>query len=172
MANEMYKNEQEFISLKGGVLSYLQRDINQLFNSKDIEADFVNFSTPGKGSDSTWVYIKVYYTWYDDEDDLFGHEADVKVAYEIDKKLFTRDPHMMTILDYNAKLNGLKHKISDIDLVKLRILYTLYFITKSIQANNLPSIISLPTKKWLVVRQKSDGTLAWDKQPDPPGGGY
>ena len=50
MENEfMFKNKNEYIQLAGGVLSYLQRDINKLLKSKDLNAEFINISTDKDG---------------------------------------------------------------------------------------------------------------------------
>jgi hypothetical protein len=58
----MFKDLDDFVRLKGGVLSYLQRDIDKLLKIKDLDAEFVNIATPGKSYGKTWLLFKVYYT--------------------------------------------------------------------------------------------------------------
>jgi hypothetical protein len=47
-ASFMFKDLEEFTQIKAGVLSYLQRDIDKLLKTKDLDAEFVNIATPGK----------------------------------------------------------------------------------------------------------------------------
>ena len=50
MENEfMFKDNKEYIQLIGGVLSYLQRDIEKLLESKLLDATFMNFGTDRDG---------------------------------------------------------------------------------------------------------------------------
>jgi hypothetical protein len=44
----MFKDLEELAQIKAGVLGYLQRDIDKLLKTKDLDAEFVNIATPGK----------------------------------------------------------------------------------------------------------------------------
>lgn len=167
----MYNNRAEYTQIIGGVLSYLQRDIDKLFDYHDIDAEFMNFeSTEVYGYPTTWVYFKVYYTWYNGPEDEMGNYDEVKVGYAIDTRLFVRNDERMQAIDRWANLAGKQNKLSDVDLVKLRVLYSILMICQSIQEDNLPGLISLPTKKWLKVENNNDGGLVWDKVDHAPGG--
>ena len=166
----MFKDLEEFTKLKGGVLSYLQRDIDKLIKTKGLDAEFVNIATPGKSYERTWLLFKVYYTIYKDEYDMFGTEKSVYFCYPIQQNLFTRDPDLMDILDRQANIAGRQDKLSDIDLVKVRILYHIYNIIKSIQEDNLPATIQLPTKKYIVVEYADAGNLFYELKDNLPGG--
>ena len=168
MANYMFKNDSEFTKLKAGVFGYLQRDIDKLIKSKTFDAEFVNFAM-GSGDHTSWIYLKVFYTIYEDEDDMLGTEHKVYVAYRVGQNLFTRDPGYMVLLDRLAKLSGKQNGLDDISLVKLRILFSLFMIMKCINEDNVPATVSLPTKKWLVIRQKDTGELSWTKEAIAPG---
>ena len=163
----MFKDENELRSLQGGVFGYLQRDINRLFESKHFDAEFMNFAQ-SQSENTSWIYLRVYYTWYKDADDMLGTYDSLKIAYRVGINLYTRDNSVMSIVDRMAGLNRIKNKLSDINLVKLRILYSIGSIIESIQTDNVPSNL-LPTKKWIVVRQKDDGSLSWTKENDAPG---
>lgn len=164
----MFKDLDDFVKLKGGVLSYLQRDIDKLIKMKDLDAEFVNIATPGKSYGMTWLLFKVYYTWFEDADDMLGNYAHVYFAYPIQQNLFTRDHDLMTILDGQAKIQGRQDKLSDIDLVKVRILYHIFHIINSIQNDSLP--IKLPTKKYIVVDYADAGNLFYELKDRLPGG--
>jgi hypothetical protein len=58
----MFKDLEELAQIKAGVLGYLQRDIDKLLKTKDLDAEFVNIATPGKAYGRTWLLFKVYYT--------------------------------------------------------------------------------------------------------------
>ena len=138
--------------------------------TKDLDAKFVNIATPGKSWGRTWLLFKVYYTWYEDADDMLGNYEYVFFAYPIQQALFTRDPDLMNILDRQAKIQGRQDKLSDIDLVKVRILYHIFYIIKTIQEDNLPASIKLPTKKCIVVDYASAGNLFYELKDNLPGG--
>ena len=166
----MFKNPEELTQIKAGVLGYLQRDIDKLVNTKDLDADFVNIATPGRAYETTWLLLRVYYTWYADANDLLGQYDDVLVAYPIQQNLFTRDHDLMRFLDRQANIAGRQNKLSDVDLVKVRILYHLYNIIKNIEEDNLPGNIMLPTKKCIVINYADDGDLFYELKDRLPGG--
>ena len=167
----MFNNRNEYNIILGGVLSYLQRDIDKLFDYHDIDAEFMNFETVEVyGQPTTWVYFRVYYTWYKDANDEMGNYDEVKVGYAINPGLFVRDDERMEALDRWANIAGKQNKLSNVELVKLRILYSMYMICQDIQEDNLPSLITLPTKKWLKVQNNSEGHLVYDKVDHAPGG--
>lgn len=168
----MFKNLDEFAQIKAGVLSYLQRDIDKLLKTKDLDAEFVNIATPGKAYERTWLLFKVYYTQFKDADDMLGSYEHVFFAYPIQQNLFTKDPDLMNLLDRQAKIQGRQDRLSDIDLVKVRILYHIFYIIKSIQEGNLPSTIQLPTKKYIVVNYADAGNLLYELKDHLPGGFY
>lgn len=166
----MFKDLEELAQIKAGVLGYLQRDIDKLLKTKDLDAEFVNIATPGRAYGKTWLLFKVYYTWFKDADDMLGTEETVFFAYPIQQSLFTRDPDLMDILDGQANIAGRQDKLSDIDLVKVRILYHLFYIIKSIQEDNLPSNIQLPTEKYIEIDYASAGNLFYKLKDNLPGG--
>ena len=49
----MFKDLNELTQIKAGVLGYLQRDIDKLLTTKDLDAEFVNIASPGKGYERT-----------------------------------------------------------------------------------------------------------------------
>ena len=169
-ATFMFKDLDDFVKLKGGVLSYLQRDIEKLIKMKDLDAEFVNIATPGRSYGMTWLLFKVYYTWFEDADDMVGNYEHVYFAYPIQQNLFTRDRDLMTILDGQAKIQGRQDKLSDIDLIKVRILYHIFHIINCIQEENLPANIKLPTKKYIVVDYADAGNLFYELKDRLPGG--
>ena len=166
----MFKDLNELVSLKGGVLSYLQRDIDKLIKTKDLDAEFINIATPSKSYERTWLLFKVYFTKFKDEDDMLGDYQSVYFAYPIQQNLFTRDPDLMDILDGQAGILMKRDKLSDIDLVKVRILYHIYHIIKCIQEDNLPATIQLPTKKYIIIGYADAGNLDWMLKDNLPGG--
>ena len=166
----MFKDLDELTQIKAGVLGYLQRDIDKLLKSKDLDAEFVNIATPGQSWKRTWLLFKVYYTWYKDTDDTLGTYDHVYFAYPIQQNLFTRDLDLMDIVDRQAKIIGKQDKLSDIDLVKVRILYHIFSIIKSIQEDNTPENIELPTKKYIVIDYADAGNLYWSLKDNLPGG--
>ena len=134
MENEfMFKDNKEYIQLIGGVLSYLQRDIDKLLKSKWLNAEFMNFGSDKNGV--TWILFKVYYTVYKDKDDVLGKDYDVLFVYPITTQLFTRHPERMTLVDKAANILSRKNNLSNIELVKLRILYHIFKSIQSIQDN-------------------------------------
>jgi hypothetical protein len=76
----------------------------------------------------------------------------------------------MDIVDGQARIQGRQDRLSDIDLVKVRILYHIYNIIKSIQEDNLPATIQLPTKKYIVVEYADAGNLFYELKDNLPGG--
>lgn len=166
----MFKDLDELTQIKAGVLGYLQRDIDKLLHTKDLDAEFVNIASPGKGYERTWLLFKVYYTKFKDADDMLGDYQSVYFCYPIQQNLFTRDPDLMDILDSQARIATKKDKLSDIDLVKVRILYHIFHIIKCIQEDNLPANIKLPTKKYIVLEYADAGNLYWSLKDNLPGG--
>lgn len=169
-ASFMFKDLEELTQIKAGVLSYLQRDIDKLLKTKDLDAEFVNIATPGKSWGRTWLLFRVYYTKFKDADDILGNYEHVFFAYPIQQNLFTRDPDLMDILDGQAKIQGRQDRLSDIDLVKVRILYHIFYIIKSIQEDDLPADIKLPTKKYIVINYADAGNLYYELKDNLPGG--
>ena len=169
-ASFMFKDLEELTQIKAGVLSYLQRDVDKLLKTKALDAEFVNIATPGKSYERTWLLFKVYYTNFKDTDDMLGNYEHVFFAYPIQQNLFTRDPELMDILDKQANIAGRQDKLSDIDLVKVRILYHIFHIIKCIQEDNLPADIKLPTKKYIVVEYADAGNLYYELKDNLPGG--
>ena len=167
-AEFMFKTLEELASLKASVFGYLQRDIDKLIDTKYLDAEFMNFSQPAKPYNTSWIYIKANYTWYDNADDMFGHDAHVKVAIPIGQNLFTRDPDLMDILDKQAKIYDVRDRFNDIDLVKVRILYLIYRIVKDIETDNTG--LRLPTKKWIVMKLADAGNYYLDTADSAPGG--
>ena len=166
-AGYMFEDQKEFLQLQAGIFGYLQRDIDKMLDKHDLDAEFVNFSQSERETGVSWILMKVYYTWYEDEDDMIGKYDNIKVAYRLGKSLYTRDPEAMRIIDQQAKLAGRQDRLSDIDLVKLRILYTLFQIIKCVQEDGVPLDFA-GTKKYLIVRQNDDGTINWKKEATLP----
>ena len=164
MENEfMFKDNKEYLQLLGGVLSYLQRDIDKLLESKWLDATFMNFGTDKDGV--TWILFKVYYTVFKDKDDVLGKDKDVLLVYPITYQLFTRHPQRMTQVDAAAKILSRKSNLSNIDLVKLRILYHIFSAIKDIQNRNYKA----PTK--IIEADYSDsGELKYSFRTYLPGG--
>lgn len=162
----MFNSEKEFVALKANVLGYLQRDIEKLLDMHYFEATFMNFAGTGKSSGITWIYLKVDFIYFKDEDDL-GTEARAKVAYPIDKELFTRDPTMMREVDACAKIAGKQDTLSDRDLVKVRILNHIFQICQAFETDGVP--LDLPVKGWITLEYTHDGKLIWRAQPQVPG---
>ena len=101
---------------------------------------------------------------------MLGSYEHVFFAYPIQQNLFTRDPDLMDILDGQAKIQGRQDRLSDIDLVKVRILYHIFHIIKCIQEDQLPATIKLPTKKYIVVEYADAGNLFYELKDNLPGG--
>ena len=164
MENEfMFKDNKEYLQLLGGVLSYLQRDIDKLLESKWLDATFMNFGTDKDGV--TWILFKVYYTVYKDKDDVLGKDKDVLLVYPITYQLFTRHPQRMTQVDAAAKILSRKSNLSNIDLVKLRILYHIFKAIQSIQNYSYEE----PTKV-IVANYSDSGELKYSFRTYLPGG--
>ena len=162
----MFKDEKEFVELKANVLGYLQRDIEKLIDMHYLDASFMNFAGSGKSSGTTWIYLRVNFIYFKDADDL-GTEAHAKVAYPIEKELFTRDPAMMRSVDACANISGKQDKLSDRDLVKLRILNHIFQICQDFDTDGVP--LDLPVKGWITLEYLHDGKLIWNTQPNAPG---
>ena len=163
----MFNNQKELLELQAGVFGYLQRDIDKLLDKHYLDAEFMNFSQSNKDTGYSWIYLKVYYIWYDDTDDELGHYDELKVAYRLSKSLYTRDTNAMYVIDTMAGLNGKQDKLSNVDLVKLRILYSIFHIIKCIDNDCVPLDFA-GTKKWIIVRQKDDGSITWTKEDHSP----
>lgn len=164
MENEfMFKDKNEYIQLAGGVLSYLQRDINKLLKSKDLNAEFINIGTDKDGV--TWLLFKVYYTTYKDDDDMFGKEHYIWLVYPITELLFTRHKERMVYVDKNANILSKRDHLSDIDLVKLRILYHIFMAIQTIQKANFKF-----SKKVIIADYSYGGVLTYSVKDNLPGG--
>lgn len=166
-AEFMFKTLEELASLKAGVFSYLQRDIDKLIDTKYLDAAFMNFSQPAKPYNTSWIYIKVNYIWYDGSEDDVENYASAKVAIPVGQNLFTRDPDLMDILDKQAKIYDVRDRFNDIDLVKVRILFLIYRAVKDFEEDNIP--IELPTKNWIVMEVADAGNYDWKEQQHAPG---
>ena len=165
----MFKSLEEFASLKAAVFGYLQRDVDKLIEKKDLDAEFVNFSQPAKAYNMSWIYIRAFYTWYDDEEDMFGHETYAKVAIPVGQNLFTRDPELMDILDRWAKVYGIRDRFSDVDLVKVRILYLIYRAVKDVEEDNLMIDLTTLGKKWVIMEVADAGNYYYKSSNNAPG---
>lgn len=167
MENEfMFKNKNEYIQLAGGVLSYLQRDINKLLKSKDLNAEFINIGTDKDGV--TWLLFKVYYTIYKDDDDMFGKEHYVLLVYPITELLFTRHKERMVYVDRNANILSRRNNLSDIDLVKLRILYHIFTAIQAIQKTTQKTNLKF-VEKAIIADYSTGGVLTYDIKNNLPG---
>lgn len=162
----MFKNLEEFVQIKAGVFSYLQRDIDKLLNTKELDAEFMNFSQPAKASDRSWIYIKAYYTWYKDADDVLGTYDTLKIAIPVGRNLFTRDPDLMDILDKQAGIYSIRDHFNNIDLVKVRILFIIYRALKDLEIDAQP--VSTIGKKWAIIEVADAGNTYWKVSDYPP----
>ena len=167
--NSMFRNEKEFVAIKAGVLGYLQRDIDNLFNKKDIDAEFVNIASSNKPYGLTWLLIRVFYAIREENEDVVNwNRESVLVAYPIQQNLFTRDPNNMQIVDEGAKIIGKQNNLSDIDLVKVRILRHIFEFTSTIQENNSP--VKLIPGNHIILSYADAGNLDWKVSKSLPGG--
>ena len=155
----MFKNIGEFVKLKAGVFSYLQRDIDKLLDTKDLDAEFMNFSQPAKSYNRSWIYLRAYYTWYEDENDDLGTYDTLKIAIPVGQNLFTRDPDVMDQLDREAGVYSVRDRFNNIDLVKVRILFIIYKVLKDIEHDTVP--VSTIGKKWAIIEIADAGNLYW-----------
>lgn len=162
----MFKSLEEFASLKAGVFSYLQRDIDKLIDTKYLDASFMNFSQPAKPYNMSWIYMRAEYIWYDESEE--EHTDTLKLAIPVGQNLFTRDPDLMDILDKQAKIYSVRDRFNDIDLVKVRILFLIYRAVKDVEEDSIP--IELPTKNWIVMEVADAGNYGWKEQQHAPGG--
>ena len=162
MENEfMFKDKNEYIQLAGGVLSYLQRDINKLLKSKNLNAEFINIGTDK--DNVTWLLFKVYYTTYKDNNDMFGKESYIWLVYPITELLFTRHPERMTYVDKKANILSRRDNFSDIDLVKLRILYHIFTAIQAVQKASFKI-----SKRVIIADYSTGGVLTYDIKDNLP----
>lgn len=134
---QMFDTLEDYAKLRTEVFNVFKFKITKFIQDKglDIIFDEADYQTIGISSPvDVWFRVHVI----DRNDDIT--ERTVRVRLRIGQHYYTRDDESMWIIDNAGHFFSLKKKLSDVDLVLLRIFYSILHITDKIVRDKVPSI--------------------------------
>ena len=150
---DMYQTSAEFKKLREEVFSTIEKQFNHLVTLKNLNAKFL-----GVVEENINWYICV---------ETQTKLGPVKIAYKLGIRLFSRDPEGMRQVDAEAGIAGKLQAFSDIEILRLRILYVLFSTIEKVSQNkiNIGGKLAerIEEKCWLIVFVRfSSGKLDYD----------
>lgn len=149
--NLMWETKEQYKKLWDEVWAFFQDDIDKLIKVKQLPAEFMNVTFHHK-SGKFAILLKVA--------TQAGH---VKVCYITTPSIFSRDPDLYDVLDREANIQ--MERLNDINLVKARLLFTIFSIVKALMKDPLLTPVKVydvvDSKDWVVVTQVDTGETKW-----------
>ena len=149
--NLMWETKEQYKRLWDEVWAFFQNDIDKLIKVKQLPAEYMNVTfhhKSGKFAILFWVATQA---------------GKVRVCYITTPSIFSRDQDLYDVLDRKANIQ--MERLNNADLVKARLLFTIFSIVKDLMKDPLWTPVEVydvvESEDWVVVTQVDTGETEW-----------